>query len=203
MLIGVTGAIGSGKSLVASLLGELLPAPVYSSDEICRQLLEKGETGYFQFVGTWGHRFLKDSGEIDRVLLRTAVFADDDIRHKLETILHPLVRLTLLDLKRNKPSQTIQIAEVPLLFESGWQADFDGVICVAAEREAILRRVVARDAVKRAEVEKILDLQMDPALKAQKSDWVVDNSGTAAQTRNQVERLIDTLHNLASGDNSQ
>jgi dephospho-CoA kinase len=198
MLIGVTGSIGSGKSLVARLLSELLPAPVVSSDEICRSLLEKGEAGYRAFTSIWGDRFLSQSGDIDRVLLRTAVFDNDDIRIQLEEILHPLVRQALLDLKRNIVPSTIHVAEVPLLFECGWQSDFDTIVCVLAEREVTLQRVVQRDSAQRSEVEKILKLQMDPAVKAEQSDWVVDNSGTVEQTTRQVAALVEPFGELAT-----
>ncbi len=197
MLIGVTGSIGSGKSLVARLLGELLPAPVVSSDEICRSLLEKGEAGYRAFTATWGDRFLSQSGEIDRLLLRAAVFDNDDIRLQLEGILHPLVRQRLLDLKGEHALSSIIIAEVPLLFECGWQSDFDAVVCVVATREAALQRVVRRDSAERAEVETILKLQMDPAAKAKLSDWVVDNSTTVEQTTRQVAALVEPLAEMA------
>lgn len=197
MLIGVTGSIGSGKSLVAGLLGEFLEAPVYSSDEICRRLLEKGEAGYDAFLKKQGSTFLSEAGEIDRASLRLAVFKDDMLRRQLEHILHPLVRQILLEAKHSGEPGAIQIAEVPLLFECGWESDFDAVVCVMAERHGILQRVVRRDLVKREDVEKILDVQMAPALKASRSDWVIDNSSGMANTRKQVRALATVINGLA------
>ncbi len=202
MLIGVTGSIGSGKSLVAELLGELLDAPVYSSDEICRRLLNKGEAGYAAFIERWGTRFLDETGEIDRVRLRSAVFTDGALRRQLEQILHPLVRQSLLEVKRLSGPRTIQIAEVPLLFECGWQTDFDAVVCVVADRKYILQRVAQRDLVKSEDVERILDVQMDPALKADRSDWLIDNCGSMGATRKQVSTVATAINKLA-GRNSR
>ena len=145
----------------------------------------------------WGNRFLSQSGDIDRALLRAAVFDNDSIRLQLEEILHPLVRRTLLDLKEEHPPSSIQIAEVPLLFECGWQSDFDAIVCVVAEGEAALQRVVRRDSANRTEVEKILKLQLDPAVKAEQSDWVVDNSGSIGQTTRQVAALVEPLAEMA------
>lgn len=193
MLVGVTGSIGSGKTLVAGLLGEQLEAPVYSSDEICRRLLEKGEAGYDAFVGKWGMKFLGEGGEIDRVLLRSVVFEDDAIRQQLENILHPLVRETLHESRNANMEGAVLIAEVPLLFECGWQSDFDMIVCVVADRDSEFQRVAQRDLVKRADVEKILEVQMNPALKAERSDWVIDNSGGREKTRNQVEALSEAI----------
>ena len=193
MMIGITGTIGSGKSFVASLLGEMLQAPVHSSDEICRRLLERGEAGYQQVIFKWGNDYLDDSGEIDRVQLRQAVFDEPMVRNALEAILHPLVRRELIDARDGSAPGVVQIAEVPLLFESGWQHDFDYIICVIADADIGLRRVVERDSVKPEEVEKIFAVQMESNLKQERSDRVIDNSGTKAETVAQVEKLVVEL----------
>ena len=159
MLIGVTGSIGSGKSLVVKLLGNLLPATVHSSDEISRRLLDRGEAGYQKLIDTWGDRYLTDSGDVDRVVLRSAVFDDHHVRRLLEDILHPLVRQELLEAKAKGGLTASQIAEVPLLFECGWQADFDYIVCVTADPDLALQRVVERDSVRPTDVEKITAVQ--------------------------------------------
>ena len=203
MLIGITGTIGSGKSLVARLLGEMLPAPVHSSDEISRKLLERGEAGYLKLVETWGRRYLLENGEVDRALLRTAIFDDHRVRTQLEAILHPLVRLELLQAKTGCNPTAPQIAEVPLLFECGWQADFDCIVCVTADPGVAIQRVVDRDSVNQAEVEKIISTQMDPALKKERSDFHIDNSGSHDQTLKQVNKLAVSLRALLVMDKSK
>lgn len=203
MLIGVTGGIGSGKSLVAQLLGELLPAAVFNSDEISRRLLRKGEAGYLQFVALWGNRFVDENGEIDRVLLRTAVFDQEEIRQELEQILHPLVRQELVSAKEQCEPDQILVAEVPLLFECGWQADFDKIVCVKVPAHQALARVITRDSARKAEVEKIMKLQMDQELKASKSDWTIDNSGTLKETSVQVAELAEKIHRLRGDENGK
>lgn len=196
MLVGITGTIGSGKSVVARMLGELLSATVFSSDEICRRLLEKGEAGYKKMLENWGDLYLNDSREVDRPLLRKAVFADQKVRTALGDILHPLVRLELLEAKDAGGSTTIQLAEVPLLFECGWQADFDYIVCVITDPDIALQRAVERDSVRPAEVEKIARIQLDGALKAERSDWVIDNSGSLNETWGQVQQLAAELREL-------
>ena len=196
MLIGVTGSIGSGKSLVARLLGEMLQAQVHSSDEICRRLLVKGEAGYQKVVQTWSDRYLTDSGEVDRVALRSAVFNDQNVRRLLEDILHPLVRRELLEAKAQNGATTAQIAEVPLLFECGWQDDFDYIVCVTADPDLVLQRVVRRDNARPEDVEKISAVQMDPALKVERSNYHIDNSGSLENTADQVAKLAGKLLTL-------
>lgn len=196
MLVGITGTIGSGKTVVANMLGESIGAPVFSSDEICRRQLERGEAGYKKLREIWGDRYLSDSGEVDRPLLRKAVFADQKVRSALEDILHPLVRIELLEAKQKGASKTIQLAEVPLLFECGWQADFDYIVCVIAETDIAMQRAVERDGVELAEVEEIFKVQLDGGYKAKRSDWVIDNSGSLKETRIQVEKLAVKLREL-------
>ena len=196
MLIGVTGSIGSGKSLVARLLGEMLQAQVHSSDEICRRLLVKGEAGYQKVVQTWSDRYLTDSGEVDRVALRSAVFNDQNVRRLLEDILHPLVHRELLEAKAQNGATTVQIAEVPLLFECGWQDDFDYIVCVTADPDLVLQRVVRRDNARPEDVEKISAVQMDPALKVERSNYHIDNSGSLENTAEQVAKLAGKLLTL-------
>ena len=147
-------------------------------------------------IDTWGSRFLTERGEVDRIVLRAAVFDDPEVRTSLEDILHPLVRLELLKAKHDRDSALLHLAEVPLLFETGWQADFDYIVCVTAEPDIALRRVVERDSVRPADVEKIISVQMDQTQKAARSNWVIDNSGTLQETIEQVDRLVDELRRL-------
>ena len=203
MLIGITGSIGSGKSLVARLLADRLSVPVHNSDEICRRLLNRGEAGYRKLVETWGDRYLIGSGEVDRVVLRSAVFNDRTVRELLEDILHPLVRKELLEVKTKGGLTKAQIAEVPLLFECGWQEDFDYIVCVTADHDLALQRVVDRDSVRPAEVEKITAVQLDPTTKIELSDYHIDNSGSMEDTENQVEQLAGELLTLMDMNKSK
>ncbi len=203
MLIGITGSIGSGKSLVARLLANRLSVQVHSSDEICRRLLNRGETGYQKLVETWGDRYLTGNGEVDRVVLRSAVFNDRIVRKLLEDILHPLVRKELLEVKTKGGLTKAQIAEVPLLFESGWQDDFDYIVCVTADPDLALQRVVDRDSVRPAEVEKITAVQLDPSTKVDLSDYHIDNSGSIEDTEKQVEQLAEALLTLMDMNKSK
>lgn len=156
MNIAVTGSIGSGKSLVAKQLVSLLGAVHCDTDEICRQLMQKGEAGWEKSIEKWGRRFLDRDGSIDRKALRRAVFNDEKVRRDLEAILHPLARQHVERLKSTVVrEQKDLVVEVPLLFETGWQDDFDRVITVAADPETCLHRVMKRD-----------DVDMEQALKA-------------------------------------
>jgi len=192
--IAVTGNIGSGKSVVARELAVRLGAEYCNADLVCRELLEKDAPGWKAFVHRWHSRYLDDEGNIDRVALRRAIFADGQLRSELESILHPLVRQRLQELMRQcRHQQKHLVAEIPLLFESGWQHEFDRVVTVYAGPEISIRRVVARDGVSRQQVQRALAVQMDIDEKAKSSDYVIDNSQTLERTLSAVDAVVGDL----------
>lgn len=198
MLIGVTGGIGTGKSKVAEMLAQLLGATLVNADAVCRELLETGKPGYIQFVQRYGGTYLeRPAGPIDRHRLRTALFADDCMRRDLENILHPMVRRILAQSCSSNSSNGSVVAEVPLLFESGWQDDFDVIVCVDAPQSTVTNRVVARDGVASAEVQRIIKLQLPQEKKKQMADWVINNDGSEDALKDQVTALAAAV---GSGD---
>lgn len=194
MNIALTGGIGSGKSCVAGILGNALMVPVVSTDAICRNLLQPGALAWQAVRQKWQERFLCADGAINRPLLREAVFKDSDLRQALENILHPLVRSEVkMYMSAAEKTGEGLVVEVPLLFEVGWQADFDCTIAVYAPQAICLQRITRRDAVDIEQARGILAAQMDPDLKAAKADFVINNSGLWVQTAQQVYRLARQL----------
>lgn len=194
MVIAVTGVIGSGKSFVARELARLMEAECCDTDVVCRDLLIRNNKGWQGVIDTWQDAFLDDEKEIDRVKLREAIFTNDEIRKELETILHPFVRQHVAYLiERCKISGKNLVVEVPLLFEVGWQCDFDSVVTVYANRSICLQRIIKRDGVSLSQAEKSFAAQMDIKEKAKRADYVIDNSGSMENTRVQLVDLFDTL----------
>lgn len=197
MIIALTGGIGSGKSSVAALLGSTMAYPVLSTDLICRDLLEPGEAGWLAVRERWQERFLNPDATVNRPLLKEAVFADEGLRHALEEILHPLVRIAVKIRKEAaEKAQGGLIVEVPLLFEAGWQEDFDCTVAVYAPESVCLERVCRRDGLSAVMARKILAAQMPPRAKAEKATFVIDNSGLWVQAVQQVARLAHRLRQL-------
>lgn len=197
MNIALTGGIGSGKSCVAALIGSAMAYQVVSADLVCRGLMEHGQAGWRAVSERWQERFLNTDATINRPLLKEAVFTDEGLRHALEGILHPLVRIVVK--KRMQAAEKAQeglIVEVPLLFEVGWQDDFDYTVAVYVPESVSLERVRRRDGLSQEQAQKILDTQMPPRLKAEKASFVIDNSGLWVQTVQQVGRLARQLRRL-------
>jgi dephospho-CoA kinase len=203
--IGVTGGIGAGKSTISHILANSLGAFHIDSDEICRQQLQPGTQGFVRFTEVFGSRFFRDNGTIDRDKLRKAVFNDRQSKNDLEAILHPLVRMRIEELAGHCAlSKTDLVVEVPLLFETGWQGDFDTTVTVKASRAVCLDRVFSRDGLNHQEVSKIIDSQLSPEKKVSMADHLVDNSGTIVSTVQQIRLLTVTLRGyIGSPQNSR
>ncbi len=196
MKIAVTGGIATGKSTVARLLAKCLGFEDVDADKVCRDLLVKGRPGWQGVRQVWGERFMNSEGEIDRVLLRKAVFADKTIRIELERIIHPLARAEIARYeKRLEKSKKNLLVEVPLLFEVGWQEDFDWVVTIYATEKRCLQRIVLRDNVTLEDAGRVLAAQMPLSCKALLADSVIDNSGYLAATCLQVYYLAGYLRN--------
>jgi dephospho-CoA kinase len=201
--IALTGAMGSGKSLVAEIFREQ-GARIVDADEISRSLLEPDALGWRAIRAEFGDRFFNAGLTVDRKKLRAAIFNDEPLRNKVNSILHPLIRHAINDICLNeagfKSNQTdvigrslITVVEVPLLFEVGWQEDFDLIIVVSADDETCLTRVMSRDGVDRQAALAAFATQMGLAEKARMADHVIDNSGDIAATARQVKKLYVSL----------
>ncbi len=190
MNIALTGGIAGGKSSVAECFGKICGCGIVDTDRMCRDFLQKNERGWRKLCGKWGGRYLDPAGEVDRAALRKAAFSDVRIRMELEHILHPLVREKISERIRTARTHTeIVLFEAPLLFEAGWEEDFDWVIAVFAEKRRVVQRLCRRDAISAQEAESIISLQMSPEKKVQLADSVIDNSGAWSSTCLQIFHL--------------
>lgn len=194
MNIAVTGGMGAGKSLVAMTLAELLGANIVSADVLCRELLQIGNPGYLRLRKRLGEKYFLPDGEIDRSALRKAIFSDSELRADIDAILHPLVRRKLLDCERDAKRQQVDlVAEVPLLFEKGWQGDFDCTLVVCADVDVCVDRIVARDLVSKEDALQGIASQMPQSEKCRLADWVVDNSRSFEETRVALQRIVGEI----------
>lgn len=194
MRIAVTGCLGSGKSTVCKLLASRLAAELVDTDILCLQQMLPDSEGFEQFKSVFGKRFLLEDGSIDRVLLRQTVFEDQDVKKQLEAILHPLVKHMVEARSRECALQgRSMVVEVPLLYEVGWQNEFDSCVVVYVPEQQCIERVMERNAMAADEVRQILHAQMPIGKKIDLADFIIDNSGTFVGTVHQVAWLSRKL----------
>lgn len=188
-VIALTGGIGSGKSRVAALLREL-GAAVISADELAREVTRRCRPAYHAVVEAFGPEVVGPDGELDRRALARRVFADPDARRRLEAITHPAImaemaaRLAALGSAPEPPPAVV--LEIPLLFETGRERDFEQVWVVTAPDEVRLRRVVERDGLPPEEVRARMCAQLPQEEKARRAHVVIDNGGDWEATERQV-----------------
>jgi dephospho-CoA kinase len=185
LVVGLTGGIASGKSLVGAMFVKLGVALI-DTDVIAREVAARGEPGFAAVVEEFGPGLLSPSGDLNRPALRSLVFADDAKRRKLEAILHPLIRARTRA-KLAELSAPYALVAVPLLVETSFGELVDRILVVDCAESLQLERLMRRDAIPKPEALAMLRAQTDRATRLQAAHDIIDNSGTTEATRRQVE----------------
>ncbi len=186
LLVALTGGIGSGKSLAGEYFDEL-GAIVVDSDQLARDVIERGTPGFDEVIAEFGDEILSQ-GVIDRKKLGEIVFSDEVKRKKLESILHPLIRSALDDVAQSAPAGSVVINQIPLLAETGGKDRFDLVITVSTDLKVRRERLLARG-LAGYEIEKRLAAQVSDAEREAIADYVLTNHGDKDALFRQVESL--------------
>lgn len=188
--IALTGSIGMGKSTVAGMF-EKAGIPVFDADYEVRQLQAAGGL----LVDIIGQRFpgtVRD-GVIDRDALSQIVIADPRELAALEAIVHPHVReLRARFIEQNSDRQAL-LFDIPLLFETGSEREFDTVVVVSAPAQIQRKRVLRRPGMTEEKLAGILGRQLPDEQKRAKADFVIDTSGDLASTERQVAEILACL----------
>jgi dephospho-CoA kinase len=195
--VALTGGIGSGKSAVAEMLEEC-GAIVLDSDQLARDVIERGTPGFEAVLAAFGDAILTD-GEIDRAKLASIVFQDEAKRKELESIIHPLVRDAAESVMRKAPLDSVVINQIPLLVETNGAKRFDYVITVSASEQTRRSRLLERG-LKDYEITKRMQAQVDDAAREAISHTVLKNEGSIDELQRTVEELWrSTLKPMAQG----
>ena len=178
--LGLTGGIGSGKSTVASILARA-GAAVMDADAISRSLTQAGGRAIPAILAEFGEKLIGPDGAMDREAMRALVFSNPSSKRQLEAIVHPLVGQVLQE-QSNAAVATghaCLVYDVPLLVESGdrWRRQVDWVCVVDCEVETQIQRVMARNQLGRADVERIISQQASRQQRLACADAVIFNEG--------------------------
>ena len=190
--LALTGGIATGKSVVARQL-RAAGVRVVDADQLARDAVRPGTAGLEAVVARFGARVLTADGRLDRPALGRVVFADAAARLELERLLHPLVRRGIEDFYGELPPGVTGVAEVPLLYETGWVTAFDVAVVTACRRSTQRDRLVERDRLSEHDAERRLAVQWPIEDKARIADAVVVTEGPLAHTAAQAARLADWI----------
>lgn len=191
LLLGLTGNIACGKSVVLRQLREL-GAYVIDADAIIHVILRKDGLAYWPVVSEFGPGILREDGEINRRALGVIVFADPEKLRRLEEIEHPIVR-RLIDAEISDAPQPVVVLDAIKLIESGWADKCDAVWAVTCTPEQQLERLRNTRGYTQQEAELRIAAQSPQSEKAARADIVIDNSGSLEATRQQVHAAWQKL----------
>ena len=190
LIVGLTGGIGSGKSLAARYFADL-GAHVIDADQLSREVVERGSDGFDEVVSAFGDSILRN-GDLDRRALSDLIFADKDAKRKLEEIIHPRVRRAFENAVNNLDTDEILIYEIPLLVETGAAERFDSVITVESDRAARTERLKKRGMLP-SEIEARIQSQATAEAREAVADYVIFNNSTEDALLREVENLWENV----------
>ena len=191
--VALTGGIGTGKSYCLGRFASL-GVPTIDADELSREAVAPGTPGLAAVAARFGLGVLAADGALDRPALGRLVFGDSKARAALEAIVHPEVYRRIREWFANVPAGTrIAIADIPLLFETGHQHDFDSVIVAACDPEEQVRRVMARDDLSDADARARLAAQWPIGEKVKRANRVIWTDRGFTETDRQVAEVYDLL----------
>ena len=186
-VVGLTGGIASGKTTVANLFAEY-GIELVDADVIAREVVQRGSKGLTMIAEHFGNEILLPDGQLDRAALRSKVFNNEAQRLWLNSLLHPMIRQTMLE-QVNTSTSAYVIMVVPLLFENQLDSLVTTTLVVDISPELQISRTMQRDGVSQQQVEHILASQMSRQQRIDKADHIIDNQGDINLLRSQVARL--------------
>ncbi|MDF2444989.1 MAG: dephospho-CoA kinase [Moraxellaceae bacterium] len=198
LVIGLTGGIGSGKTLATDHF-ERLGITVVDADRASRVIVEPGSPALDEIADAFGRDVLQDDGTLDRAALRRIVFADPEQRRRLEAITHPRIAEEIRrQLDASTSPYTILVS--PLLFESGQDRFAQRTLLVDAHESLQRHRAATRDRVSEKQIEAIMAAQMSREERRQRADDVILNEGHIEHLHAMVEKLHQRYLELARAE---
>ena len=195
--VALTGGIGSGKSTVSETL-RVLGVPVLDADEISHQLTAPGQPVVAEIAKAFGEKVLTNDGALDRARVRSIVFSDAEERVRLEAILHPRIRRELEHQAQSLDAPYV-VFTIPLLVETGRQADYDRILVVDAPDELRIKWIRARSALPKTEIAAIIQAQAGRESRLTVADDILTNDGSLDDLKVQVQRLHSQYLEIAAG----
>jgi len=190
LVVALTGGIGSGKSTVGQIFAQL-GAIVIDSDQLARDVIERGSIGFNEVVAKFGDEILKN-GEIDRQILASLIFKNPAKRSELEQITHPLIRKAFAKVVSSASPDSILINQIPLLVESNHDYKFDHIITVSAS-ESIRSERLNKRGLTNEQIKQRMQAQATDQMREDIADSVIVNEKSEQEITDQVEKIWEQL----------
>ena len=191
MIVGLTGGIGSGKSAAGKYFVEL-GIDVIDADDISKNILDENIKAKELFIKNFGDKFLDKNNNIDRDLLRSEIFVNEEKKNILESIIHPIVREEITKFI-NQSDSIYKLIMVPLIYETNSQDFYDKIIVVDCNEENQILRASERDNKSKENIINIIKNQASRENRNSIADEIILNNSTLDNLRNQVIRVHQKL----------
>ena len=194
-IIGITGGVGAGKSTVLDHLEKQYNACVLQADKMGHLVMEPGGICYGQVIALFGKQIIKNDKTIDRKMVSDVVFAHEEMRQKLDDIIHPAVKSYILDKieEQKKAGCTLMIVEAALLLEDHYDAFCDKVWYIHTDQEIRIERLMSSRGYTREKAENIIARQATEGFFREHADYIIQNNGDLDETWRQIEEGIRAL----------
>ena len=192
-IVGLTGGIGSGKSMAALFFKEL-NVPVIDLDDIAKEITTKNNEGYNEIVKKFGVRYLNDKKEINRYLIKAEIFNDPKLKKEFEQLIHPLIYTACLNQIDNFHTQTYLILIVPLLFETKtYLGLIQESLLIDCKISTQKERVCSRDKLNSNLIDKIIASQLERSERQEKADNIITNDGSVDELKQKIKIFHDNI----------
>ena len=191
MIVGLTGGIGSGKSVAGDFFIEL-GIDVIDADHVSKNILDDNESAKKLFLEHFGEKFIDKNNNVDRALLRDEIFKNEDKKEALESIIHPLVREEIFNFIENSNS-VYKIIMVPLIYETNSQDFYDKIVVVDCKKENQIIRASKRDNKTKNDIINIMKNQASSDERMSIADEVIKNDSSLDDLKKQVIKVHQKL----------
>jgi len=201
LIVGLTGGVGSGKTIVSQTLREE-GAYLIDADQIARELVTPHSPTWNELVQVFGKGILKEDKSLDRKRLAQRVFSNPKERTLLNQVIHPRIKEEINRRKEEilqKDPEAIIIIDAALLVELGEHREMDKVIVVVAPDDQRIERLKRRDGMSEEEAQKVISSQMPQEEKMKVADFVIRNEGTLEETKQRARELFQELKRIGLG----
>lgn len=195
--IGITGGIGAGKSEILHYIGEHYKCEIYLADEVAHLVKQPGTRGYQELVKLLGTDAVAADGQIDKAVMADKIFARPELLEQVNEIIHPAVReylLERLEHARSAGEAELFFVEAALLIECGYLALVDEMWYIYADEEIRRERLQRTRGYSEEKISQIMSRQLSEDSFRKNCDFVIDNSGSLADTYRQIDARLSALH---------
>jgi dephospho-CoA kinase len=192
--IGITGGLGSGKSMAARFFAER-GARIFDADYEAKLILLRHEPIRQAVIDEWGEAIVNEVGEIDFIKLANCAFSKPERQRRLNEIIHPQVIQVAEQEMREASREGVHlfVLDVPLLFEAQMEQYLDYTIAVTAAEELRIQRALERGNLSEADIRKRMKLQMTDDERTAQADFVANNDGTLEELQHRLQEILDIL----------